>query len=166
MIQEAHDQRLPPPRRRVRHAGYLLGAGLAGILEGAVFHEILGWHHFADASSASDGAFQFAMWTLVVLAVGMLWRARARFAEPRAGSVLVGSALVGAGSLEMADAVIARWLLRLHWLHPQGDVGAWEAGFFVVSALVALGGAWLLVVAARTRTGFDRRARRRATRGA
>jgi len=38
------------PRRRVRTAGYLLGASLAGMLDGIVFHQLLGWHHFVQAA--------------------------------------------------------------------------------------------------------------------
>lgn len=167
MVREAHTQSLPLPRRRVRSAGYLLGAGLAGLLDGIVFHEILGWHHFVQSAGArSDGLFHALMWAFVLVAVAMLWRARARFAEPAAGRVLVGSALVGAGALQALDGLVDHLLLQLHWLHPQGNVAAWEAAYQVASWGLVVTGAWLMRSATRAREGAAGRTRaRRAFRG-
>ncbi len=165
MVHEAHAQRRPPWRRRVRSAGGLLGAGLVGMLDGILFHDLLGWHHFVDvpgrAAEVSDGLFHLAMWILVLAGIAVLWQARPRLSEPRAGRVLVGSALVGAGTLQLLDAVVDHALLRLHWLHPQGDVAAWEAGYLLVSLVLVLAG-WRIVrgAAHRRRTATRRRTRR------
>ena len=152
MVHEAHEQVLPAPRRRVRSAGWLLGAGLAGLMEGIVFHEILGWHHFVqEAGARSDGLFHLATWILAVAAIAMLWRARARFAEPGAGRVLTGSALVGAALLQLLDALVNHVLLRLHVLHPQGEVLAWEIGWIAFTVALLLVGVRLLASATRLR---------------
>jgi uncharacterized membrane protein len=165
MIQEAYAQRRAPPGHRVRTSGYLLGAGLAGMMDGIVFHDLLAWHHFVDApgpaARVSDGLFHLAMWILVVVGVSGLWRARARFVEPHAGHVLLGSALVGAGLIEMTDAIVDHAILRIHVLHPQGDVLAWEIGYLLVSALLVGLGIRVLSSAARRRDAAHRgRARR------
>lgn len=157
MVHEAHEQRRPPPRRRVRSAGYLLGAGLAGLLDGILFHDLLGWHHFLDvpgrAAMVSDGLFHLAMWTLTVVAVALLWRARVRFAEPAAGAMLVGSALVGAGALQAVDGLVDHLLLHLHWLHPGPHALAWEVGDQAASWLVIASGALLMRRATLRREG-------------
>ncbi|MEA3200470.1 MAG: putative rane protein [Thermoplasmata archaeon] len=139
MVREAYLQRQPPPRRRVRTAGWLLGVSLAGLLDGIVLP--------AGGSGATLAGLAF--WALALVAVATLWRARARFAEPAGGRVLAGSALAGAGAVDVAVA--------LAW---PGLAPTWRALLAGVSVLLVLVGARALASATKARRKVGARAGR------
>lgn len=130
---------------RETRSGYVLGVGLVALLDGIVFHQLLRWHHLVsartsdlDAHLLADGAFQLVAVALVGLGVVQLRQSRSRN-----GRAFVGALLVGAGLFNAAEIVVDHYLLRLHVLHPNGDM-RYDLGLLVASVLVAAGGAWLL----------------------
>lgn len=133
-------------RRRIIVAGALLGVGLMGTLDGALFHEVLGWHQLLDQQTSdprtnqiADGLFHLATWTSTVLGLAVLWHAASRLPEIRAGHTLLGSIIVGAATFNVAKVVIDHFVLGLHLLHPSGNI-AWDIGFAIGNvALAALG---------------------------
>lgn len=153
MVQEAHAQPVRPQRRRVRHAGFLIGAGLGALLDVALFHDLLAWHTFLEGGPVhvAEGILQLAALAAVLGGVYLLWKARGRLVEPAAGQVLVGSILAGLAVFNLVEGVADHHVLGLHHVNPGGNVAAWDLGFLLVNAAVGLLGWRLMAVAARLR---------------
>ena len=166
MVREAHAQPVLPQRRKVRHAGLLVGVGVGALLDATLFHQLLGWHTLLQGGPEhpTEGLFQLAGLLGVVGGVYLLWKARGRLSEPAAGRVLVGSALVGVAVFNLVEGVLSHHILGLHHVNPGGNVAAWDAAFLAASVGVGLLGWRLMAVAARIReTGSRRSGARRAS---
>lgn len=78
--------------RLLAPAGFLLGLGLGGFVDGILLHQVLQWHHLltnrpehADFPASSvrsleqntlaDGLFHSATWVFVTVGLYLLWRA-------------------------------------------------------------------------------------------
>lgn len=87
-------------------AGFVLGAGLGGFVDGIVLHQILQWHNMVsgihpvvDLVSAKvnmfwDGLFHAGVWLLTLWGIILLWRV-APMRQAGDGYVLSGSMLGG-----------------------------------------------------------------------
>ena len=140
----------------VRGAGIVLGLSLGGFFDGIVLHQILQWHHMLSSAPdpavrgdlalniTADGLFHAATYVFAVAGLWLLWRARGAFAAPRSGRVLAGGILMGAGLFNLVEGVVNHHLLGLHHVRTDTDhVLAWDLGFLVLGAALALGG-WRL----------------------
>lgn len=144
------EQHAAPDVRPVVRAGVALGVGLMAMLDGVLFHQVLQWHHMVSERTGSmatnvlaDGLFHAAAFLVTLTGVVLLWRVM-RATRGHAGSrALVGSALLGCAAFNLADVVVAHFLLRLHWLHPSEGL-AWEAGFVALNLALGLF-AWRLL---------------------
>lgn len=166
MVREAHVQPVLPQRRKVRHAGFLLGLGVAALLDATVFHRLLGWHALLEGAPLhpAEGLFQLGGLAGVAAGVYLLWKARGRLSEPASGHVLLGSALLGLAVFNLVEGVLNHHILGIHHVNPQGNVAAWDAAFLVGSVVVGLLGWRVMAVAARIReTGSRRSGARRAS---
>ena len=167
MVQEAHVQPVQPQRRKVRHAGFLLGAGFALLLDATLFRQLLAWHLLVEGAPEhpTEGLWQLAGLAALLGGVYLLWKARARLVEPAAGQVLAGSALLGMAGFHLAEAVVAHHLLGLHRVNPGApNPLAWDAAYLAGALGLALLGWRLMALAARIReTGSRRRSARRAS---
>jgi uncharacterized membrane protein len=108
-------------RRRVWWSALVTGAGLAGLADTVVFHELLHWHHFYDRSTAgvgltSDGLLDAVLIAgLVVGVVGLVERAGSARGW---GRLVWAGMLVGFGGFNLFDGLIDHKLLRLHQIRP------------------------------------------------
>ena len=108
-------------RRSVWWSALVTGAGLAGLADVVVFHELLHWHHFYDRSTAgvgltSDGLLDAVLIAgLVVGVVGLVERAGP---ARRWGRRVWGGMLAGFGGFNLFDGLIDHKLLRLHQIRP------------------------------------------------
>lgn len=107
-------------------AGVLVGVGLAGTLDEAVFHQLLDWHHFLELAPGgppvppdarrvglvADGLFHL----LSTLALGAGLGLLVGRGPLRAGAWrrLAGAVLAGAGGFNLYDGVVQHKLLGLH----------------------------------------------------
>lgn len=139
-------------------AGMLLGVGLGGFVDGILFHQILQWHGMvssvvppvtlvaAKVNMLWDGVFHAFAWTMTVLGVMLLGVAANRERDSsHAASRLAASFAVGAGTFNVVEGLIDHQLLGLHHVHPGEGQAAWDAGFILVGAALAVVGAWGLV---------------------
>jgi uncharacterized membrane protein len=157
----------PRPGRSGRFvaAGLVLGAGLGAFLDGIVLHQLLRWHHMLsatgrhpvntvaglDANTVADGAFHAGALLVVVVGLGLLWRAWARGAVPRHGGALVGLLVAGWGGFDLVEGLVDHQLLGLH--HVRDDVVdplPWDLAFLAFGALLLIGG-WVAYRAAAGR---------------
>ena len=135
-----------------------IGAGLGGLADGIVLHQLLGWHHLLSArpefgmrgNEVADGVFHAASW-LVVL-IGVLWLyARLRVPPvaaawprlavgPRPWRSLVGSMLVGWGVFNVVEGVLDHQVLGLHHVRSGHGQLVWDLAFLAVGAAMFVAG--------------------------
>ena len=94
--------------------GILLGIGIVGFIDEAVFHQLLQWHNFYwDTSNKgrilSDGIFHVASMVLLLWGVYRLWARTLPF--PR---VLLGGILLGGGAFNAYDGIVQHVIFHFH----------------------------------------------------
>lgn len=116
----------PDRDRSLLVGGGLFGVGLGALVDVAVFHHVLQWHHLLSAvrppsSRAAlrwnvyyDGLFSLVVLAVLVVGAALVWRASNRASAPYSTRYLLGSVLVGAGAFNVFDAVVDHYLLHLH----------------------------------------------------
>ena len=128
--------------------GVLVGTGLAGTLDEVVLHQLLGWHHFYDRSTAtvglvSDGVFH--LFSTAVLLVGVVLLVERRHTTPDPPRLALAGILLGAGCFNLYDGTVQHKLLRLHQIRPDApDHLPYDVTFLAVAAALATTGALLL----------------------
>jgi uncharacterized membrane protein len=134
--------------------GILVGMGLAGTLDEAVFHQLLDWHHFVERSDPggvaralglrADGAFHLV--STLLLAAGLaalLWRGGA--ALRGWGRRVAGGVLAGAGGFNLYDGLVQHKLLGLHQVRRGVEsLLPYDLAWFAVAVALLVAGIALL----------------------
>lgn len=132
--------------RRSVLAGALLGAGVAAsVVDLAVFHLILHWHHFYDLSTTgvallSDGLFHAFGWFVTVGSLFLLADVRRR--GPAPWGRWAGGLLTGLGGFQLLDGVLLHKVLRIHQVRYDVDLLLYDVtwiGTAVLALAVGLG---------------------------
>ena len=128
--------------------GVLVGVGIAGTLDEVILHQLLGWHHFYDRSTAtvglvSDGIFH--LFSTAVLVLGAIQLVERRRTSPDPPRLALAGILLGAGCFNLYDGTIQHKLLRLHQVRPAAPNDLpYDLAFLAIAAVIALSGALLL----------------------
>jgi uncharacterized membrane protein len=128
--------------------GVLVGVGIAGTLDEVILHQLLGWHHFYDRSTAtvglvSDGIFH--LFSTAVLVLGAIQLVERRRTSPDPPRLALAGILLGAGCFNLYDGTIQHKLLRLHQVRPAAPNDLpYDLAFLAIAAAIALSGALLL----------------------
>lgn len=98
--------------------GILLGIGIAGFVDEALFHQLLQWHTFYWATDQhgrilSDGLFHIVSMVALLWGALRLWRGHATWSPPRRRAILAGL-LSGAGAFNAYDGLVQHVILHLH----------------------------------------------------
>lgn len=116
----------PDTERTLLVGGSLFGAGAGALVDVALFHHVLQWHHLLSAVRAPtsvaalrwnltfDGLFSLGMLGVLATGAALVWRATNRAREPYPTGRLLGSVLVGAGAFNLVDGVVDHYLLHVH----------------------------------------------------
>jgi uncharacterized membrane protein len=144
------------PRGLLTAAGILIGAGLlGGFVDGILFHEILQWHHMVtsirptsnlsdlEVNTLGDGLFHLGSWTVTVIGITLLWRAGGHSDVPWSPKIFGGSLLLGAGLFDLIEGLVDHQILGIHHVKPGPNELAWDMGFLVFGAVLAIVG-WLV----------------------
>lgn len=133
-------------------AGFLLGVGLGGFVDGILFHQILQWHSMISSKIPPDdlvrmkinmlwdGLFHAFTWLMTVAGVALLWRAARRDDVPWRGATFVGAIALGWGLFNAVEGIIDHQLLGIHHVHPGAGELAWDLGFIATGLVLALAG--------------------------
>lgn len=138
--------------RRTLLAGALLGAGIAAsVVDLAVFHLLLHWHHFYDLSTTgvalfSDGLFHAFGWFVTVGSLFLLADIRRR--GPVSWGRWSGALLAGLGAFQLFDGVVLHKVLRIHQVRYDVDLLVYDAAWIGTAVLALAVG---LVLLRRTR---------------
>jgi uncharacterized membrane protein len=128
--------------------GVLTGIGLAGTLDEVVLHQLLGWHHFYDRSTAtvglvSDGLFH--IFSTAVLVIGIIQLVERRRTTTDPSRLALAGILLGAGGFNLYDGTVQHKLLRLHQVREGAPSNLpYDLTFLAIAAALALTGALLL----------------------
>jgi uncharacterized membrane protein len=138
-------------------AGFLLGAGLVGFLDGIALHQVLQVHNLlsgrhppttlvnVEINMFWDGLFHALCWALTALGLALLWRAGARRDVPWSGRTLLGAILLGGGVFNLVEGVIDHHVLKIHNVVQRLGVSAWDYAFLAAGGVgLALVGAALI----------------------
>lgn len=138
-------------------AGILIGAGLlAGFVDGILLHEILQWHHMVTsirpantlsdlkANTLGDGLFHVGTWVMTVIGIVLLWRAGGRSDVPWSPKIFGGSLLLGAGLFDFIEGIVDHQILGIHHVKPGPNQLAWDVGFLILGAVLAVIG-WIIL---------------------
>jgi uncharacterized membrane protein len=134
-------------------AGFLLGLGLGGFLDGILLHQILHWHNMLSAvdppttmaamrrNMTADGVFHAATWLCTVLGLVVLWRSFRRGAAPASGFALLGDMLFGWGVFNLVEGSIDHELLGVHHVREGAQYLNYDIAFLLLGGLglIALG---------------------------
>lgn len=98
--------------------GILLGIGIAGFIDEAVFHQLLQWHNFYWNTGEygrilSDGLFHIGSTALLLWGALRLWRDRAT-SEPLRSRAILAGILIGAGGFNTYDGIVQHVILHFH----------------------------------------------------
>lgn len=146
---DPRDRAEATPRARLSptFTAVLLGIGVAGFVDEAVFHQILQWHNFYwDTSQRgrilSDGLFHVVSTSLLLWGTLRLW-----FGARPDGRTLFGGALMGAGGFNTYDGVVQHVLLHLHLVNERicPDPERGDNSVFTCTADVPFEIAWIAV---------------------
>jgi len=136
-------------RRSLLVSGLLFGIGFVAFVDEAVFHQVLGWHHFYDRSTTeigllSDGVFHAFSWFATVGGAFLLADTvrRGGWSPLRWWAAV----LVGVGAFQLYDGIVQHKLLRVHQIRSVDDLLPYDLAWNVSAALVLAVGAVLLFV--------------------
>jgi uncharacterized membrane protein len=136
--------------------GTLLGVGLGGFVDGILLHQILQWHEMLSSwippvdlvsvkvNMVYDGVFHAFTWVMTALGVALLWRAGGRAGVPWSTRVFAGSIALGWGLFDVVEGLVDHQILGMHHVHPGQDQLAWDLGFLLLGAALAVLGVGLI----------------------
>lgn len=144
----------PAARRPIIRDAVLVGIGIIGTLDETIFHQLLHWHHFYDATTntriartsrlglLTDGIFHVVSTGLLAIGLVGLWRRRAELSPKR---LLWGGMLLGIGGFNLYDGTIQHKLLKLHQVregaHPETP---YDVVFITLAIVTTAAGSWLI----------------------
>jgi uncharacterized membrane protein len=148
---------------RILTAGFVLGVGLGGFVDGIVLHQIVQWHNMLSAivppvtipamhlNMLWDGLFHAATWLVTFVGVWMLWAdQQASAPTPR---VLTGQMLLGWGAFNLVEGIIDHHLLDLHHVRDvPAHVPAYDWAFLGLGGILLIGAGARLAAPYRART--------------
>ncbi|WP_432564741.1 DUF2243 domain-containing protein [Kineococcus sp. SYSU DK003] len=139
-------------RGRSLLAGVLVGIGVAGFVDEAVFHQILHWHHFYDrgtstAGLVSDGWFHAFSWLAIVAGLFMFADLQRRRASSRPR--VVGGALLGWGGFQLYDGLVHHKVFGLHQIRYGVELLPYDLAWNLAAVAGLVAGTVLLLRARR-----------------
>lgn len=147
-------------------AGFSLGVGMGGFVDGILFHQILQLHNMLSnrvlrdslvneqINMFWDGVFHAFTWVCVAVGIVLLWRAVTGRDVVLSGVALFGAMLGGWGVFNLVEGLIDHEILQLHHVYQNGDHALWDLVFLAAGAVLMGVGLWMV------RRGFAEAVRR------
>ncbi|HUR09847.1 MAG TPA: DUF2243 domain-containing protein [Flavitalea sp.] len=139
-------------------AAIVLGIGIAGVMEGILFNQLLQWHQLLSAKIPLDtmdgkslnnfwnGVFHSFSWLVTLVGIFLLWSLIGRNDVSRSNRVFFGGVGWGVGIFILVEGIANHYLLSLHHVN-EGSVyrNWWDLAFLLLGALFTFGG-WYTTV--------------------
>ena len=144
------------PGNRARAAGFLIGVGMGGFVDGILLHQILQWHNMLSnrippttmeamrINMRWDGIFHVFVWLITLIGIFMLWRAAFQREEIPSLRAFVGQLILGWGAFNFVEGVIDHQILRLHYVREVPEYAVYNLTFLAVGGILFMLIGWLL----------------------
>jgi uncharacterized membrane protein len=141
---------------RARIAGFLIGVGMGGFVDGIVLHQILQWHNMVSnwipptsmeamrINMFWDGVFHALVWLVTLAGIFMLWSAAYRLEEIPSLPAFVGQFLLGWGWFNLIEGIVDHQILRLHYVRQVPDPTAYNLTFLAIGGVLFILLGWVL----------------------
>ena len=140
-------------------AGFVLGVGMGGFIDGILFHQILQIHNMlsniifpdtlvkADINMFWDGIFHAFTWMMTLIGIMLLWKAIQNKNVPKLTNVLIGSVLTGFGTFNLVEGLIDHHLLKLHHVVQRAIYPVqlyWDLAYLALGVVLIFFGRYLI----------------------
>lgn len=145
-------------RKPLISAGFFLGIGLGGFLDGIVFHQILQMHNMlssrippntlvnAKINMTWDGYFHAAVWVITAIGLYLLFRAGQKREVYWSGSTLLGSMFAGWGLFNLVEGIIDHQILGIHHVYEYTvDKLPYDLAFLALGGVLLIFIGWWLI---------------------
>jgi uncharacterized membrane protein len=136
-------------RNPLVRAGFVLGFGMGGFLDGIILHQVLQWHHFIsniypsttiqalEINTLWDGIFHSVTYVITAVGLVLLWRAINQAHVAQSPRTIFGAFLLGMGSFNIFDSIVNHWILQIHHIRSGPNQLAYDLGFFAIGIILA-----------------------------
>lgn len=140
-------------------AGFVLGVGMGGFIDGILFHQILQIHSMlsnvifpdtivkTDINMFWDGLFNACTWTTTLIGIFLLWKAIKNETTPKLTTALVGSSVMGFGTFNLIEGIIDHHILQLHHVVQRAVYPVqlyWDLAFLASGIILIFFGRYLI----------------------
>lgn len=138
--------------RLVFAAALLIGAGMGALLDGIGLHQILQWHAMLSSELSTselvpaklnmfwDGVFHLFAWSATLGGIALLTVQLGNAPQLIRPRFVGAGGLAGWGIFNVVEGVLDHHIFRLHHVHPGIDEFAWDVGFVLFGAGLAVVG--------------------------
>jgi uncharacterized membrane protein len=139
-------------RKQAVVAGFLIGIGMGGFVDGIVLHQIFQWHNMVSnwippttmeamrVNMRWDGVFHALVWLVTLIGILMLWSAAYRREGIPPLRAFTGRIVMGWGVFNLVEGIIDHQILRIHYVRQVPEYMAYNLIF------LALGGVLLVLI--------------------
>lgn len=107
-------------------AGFILGLGLVGAIDGILFHQLLQWHHMIDSPDLQLEIFTDGLFT-ALFSAKLVWGGMKIFRDARRNElgdswkIFLGGIFLGGGTFNLAEGIIDHHILQVHRVKPTAE---------------------------------------------
>jgi uncharacterized membrane protein len=107
-------------------AGFILGLGLLGAIDGILFHQLLQWHHMILSPNPQLEIFTDGLFT-ALFSAKLIWGGVKIFQDARKNQlgnswkVFLGSIFIGGGTFNLVEGIVDHHILQVHRVKPSAD---------------------------------------------
>jgi uncharacterized membrane protein len=141
---------------RAAMAGFLIGIGMGGFIDGILLHQILQWHNMVSnwippttmeamrINMVWDGIFHAFVWLVTLIGILMLWRAAYQHEEIPSARAFAGQLILGWGSFNLVEGIIDHQILGIHYVRQIPEYTIYNLAFLAVGGVLFILIGWLL----------------------
>ncbi|GLB60128.1 DUF2243 domain-containing protein [Cytobacillus sp. NCCP-133] len=127
-------------------AGFILGLGLVGAIDGILFHQLLQWHHMILSPNLKLEIFTDGLFT-ALFSAKLIWGAMKIFTDARQNElgdswkIFIGGIFIGGGTFNLVEGIVDHHILQVHRVRAMAENPlAYDLAFLAIGlALVIIG---------------------------
>lgn len=107
-------------------AGFILGLGLVGAIDGILFHQLLQWHHMIDSPDLQLEIFTDGLFT-ALFSAKLVWGGMKIFRDARRNElgdswkIFLSGIFIGGGTFNLVEGIIDHHILQVHRVKPTAE---------------------------------------------
>lgn len=125
-------------------AGFILGLGVLGAIDGIVFHQLLQWHHMVLSPNLQLEIFTDGLFTALFSAM-LIWGGMKIFKDARRNEIgdswkiFLGGIFIGGGTFNLVEGIVNHHILQVHRVKPLAENPLmYDLAFLAVGLLLVL----------------------------